>query len=200
LQLLSNIAIVTQKDEPKTLAYCWLKRTEDCTTVPGQYVCGFEVYEDEAASKVVHRSSEPYKKMRAILGTEKIQEKPTDLSYCRPTGIGFLTRGGRPTVFQGSFPTSGAKSLVEVWELMPKDGMKIEALGEIEKLATYVEREEEGTSSFWILEFLPEYSNSNLKVISRFDNRAAYDYHNNSPLVKSFRYCKRKTLTSTVDG
>jgi hypothetical protein len=165
-----------------------LKRSKDCAAVPGQYVCGFEVYEDETSSKVTHRSSQPYKKMRSILGAEQIQERPTDLSYCRPTGVGFLTRDGKSTVFQGSFPVPDEKDLVEVWELTPKDGMKTELLSEIENLATYVEREVEQSSTFWVLEFLAEYANDNLKVVSRFENQMTYESYMNSELVKDFRY------------
>ncbi|KAK2788298.1 hypothetical protein FQN53_003832 [Emmonsiellopsis sp. PD_33] len=180
LSLLSDIGAFTHENEPRTIAYSWFKSTGDDPEFPNHHLRGFEVYEDEHASKVTHRSSEPYKKMRSIVGPEGILEKPTDLSYCQPTGIGFLTRPDHGvTVFQGiAKETQAERSHIEVVNIQPKPGMKPEILQGIKALAAQIETEAgNGILSFWCLEFLPEYANDGIILFSRYEDRNAYLRH-----------------------
>ncbi|KAH8697927.1 hypothetical protein BGW36DRAFT_427865 [Talaromyces proteolyticus] len=62
LGLIRDIYQVTYKDEDECRAYCWFRKDDDPCTVQG-----FEFYENDNALTVIHRSSNPYKKMRKFL-------------------------------------------------------------------------------------------------------------------------------------
>lgn len=186
--MLSDIAVVTRENEPRTLAYGWFKSTGDNSEVPNHHVRGFEVYKDESALADVHRSSEPYKIMRSTVGQDHILAQPTDLRFLRPAGIGFMTRPGKTATFlECNSIEAGAKSMIVVLEIKPKDGRKTELLEDMESLAVYVEEHESGTASFWVLEYLREYLDHGITVFSRFENGAAYQHHLTSPKVAEAR-------------
>lgn len=179
---------MTRANEPRTIAYAWFKSTGDNAEVPNHWVRGFEVYDDEAALAEIHRSSEPYKKMRLAVGQDQILERPTDLRFLQPTGIGFMVRAGEPAIFNKSESQGEEeRNLIVVTEIKPEAGMKAEFLRELETLAAHVEKGERGTSSFWILEYPTEYSDDGVTVFSRFDDHEAYKHHLASPLAVETR-------------
>jgi hypothetical protein len=170
--------VVTKENEPRTLAYSWFMSSGDNTEVSNQYVRGFEVYKDELASTEVHRSSIPYKRMRSMVGPEKILEKSTDLSYCQPTGIGFMTRPNQTT----SFHTDGlCKKFVEVLDVKPKPGSKNDILQRLKITTADIEANNTSISTYWALEFLEEYSNDSLILFSCFNSKTSYQEYYNSP-------------------
>lgn len=181
LALLSDIAVVTLESEPRTLGYSWFKSTGEDPNFPNHHVRGFEIYEDEAASVDVHRLSEPYKKMRSIVGPQKVLARATDLSYAQPTGIGFLTRPEGSVVFQGRSRDVDDREVLEVLDINPGVGLKHETLEEIKLLADHIEKMEPGVLSFWALEFLPEYNKDGIILVARFENRASYTKYSASP-------------------
>lgn len=188
---------MTRANEPKTIAYAWFKSAGDNSEVPNHWVRGFEVYDDEAALAEVHRSSEPYKKMRLAVGKDQILQQPTDLRFLQPTGIGFMVRSGQPAVFlKSEFQGEREKSVIIVTEIKPEVGTKTELLRELEALTEHVEKTEHGTSSFWVLEYLPEYSDDGITVFSRFDDHKAYEHHLASPQAAESRTTVGKRASS----
>ncbi|KAH7030582.1 uncharacterized protein B0I36DRAFT_362419 [Microdochium trichocladiopsis] len=101
LQHISDIADTTIATELDVLAYAWFCSADDNTAVPRQWVRGFEVYKTLESSTVQHRSSDAYKRFRAAVGSESLLDRPSDLRYMRPLDIGFLTRPGVATIYQG---------------------------------------------------------------------------------------------------
>jgi quinol monooxygenase YgiN len=194
---LSDISVVTRANEPKTIAYAWFKSAGDNSEVPNHWVRGFEVYDDEAALAEVHRSSEPYKKMRMAVGKDQILQQPTDLRFLQPTGIGFMVRSGQPAVFfKSEAQGEKEKSVIVVTEIEPEAGMKTELLRELEVLTEHVEKKDYGTLSFWVLEYLPEYSDDGITVFSRFDDHKAYEHHLASPQAAESRATVGKGASS----
>jgi quinol monooxygenase YgiN len=176
---------VTKESEPKTTSYAWFTSTGDNTEVPNNWVRGFEVYEDESALVEVHRSSTPYKKMRSSVVPEKILEKPTDLRFLRPTGYGFMTRRSSSCNFDGKILQNDEKSLVKIMEIKPLEKTMAEMLTEIQMLAGHVEQFEATTASFWVLEYLPEYSEDTVVIFLRFKNTMACQAHQDSDFVSN---------------
>ncbi len=187
LALLSDIAVVTKESEPSTISYGWFQSTGDNTEVPNHYVRGFEVYEDESALVDVHRMSTPYKKMRETVGRDKILEKPTDLRFLQPTGIGFMTRGGMDLFEDDSHLKEDERCLVVVQEIKPKQGLKPKLLEVFEDLACQVKELEDGTACFWALEYLEAYSDDGIVLVTRFNSDAAYQKHVDSPEMMPIR-------------
>jgi quinol monooxygenase YgiN len=175
---LSDIAVVTQASEPKTLAYAWFESTGDNSAIPNHWVRGFEVYDNESAIAEVHRSSEPYKKMRLTVGRDHILERPTDLRFLQPTGVGFMVRSEKTVTFlKSDSHVAEEKGLIVILEIKPEEDMKLELLKDLENLGEYVKGHEHRTASFWVLEYLPEYSDDSIVIFSRFDSNTAYEQH-----------------------
>lgn len=187
---MSDIAVVTQQNEPRTISYAWFESAGDNTEVPNHYVRGFEVYEDESALADVHRMSEPYKKMRSSVIPDKILAKPTDLRFLQPTGLGFMNRPGEPAVFakHGGTVEKREKCLIVILEISPKDDAKSKLLDLAGALSDYAASENKEVASFWILEYLPEYSDSGIKIFLRFDNYVAYENYSKSSKVSEMMY------------
>lgn len=188
LKLLSDIAITTRQTEPRTLAYGWFQSTGDNSEVPNRWVRGLEVYEDEEALTITHRSSAPYKKMRSSVIPEKILSEPTDLRFLRPTGIGFLNKSGGTILFSTDDSIKDEqKDLIAVIEIRPKENRREALLRDMKEMADHIEVNEPETGSFWALEYLPEYSESGLVIFSRFENSSEYQKHIGSPKTVEIR-------------
>jgi quinol monooxygenase YgiN len=187
MAMLSDIAIFAENNEPHALAYAWFASSGDNTEVPNYYVRGFEVYEDEIALTEVHRSSAPYKKMRTSVVPEGILSKPTDLRFLQPAGIGFMNRPGELSRFQTGDKTNLKQlSFIEVLKILPKHGAKAEVLEVIKKLAVHA-LQDKGSTTFWALEYLPEYSDSSVLLFSVYDSRAAYDSYTSTEEISKLR-------------
>ena len=177
---MSDIAVVTKESEPRTISYGWFQSAKDDPEIPNHYVRGFEVYEDESALVKIHRMSEPYKKMRASVSSDHILERPTDLRFLQPTGIGFMTRGGMDLFPIDDHVSENDRILVVVQEIKPKQGMKSKLLQDLETLASYVRRFDKGVACFWVLEYLEEYSDDGVVIFSRFHTDSEYEKHANA--------------------
>ncbi|KAI0131934.1 hypothetical protein BJ170DRAFT_691152 [Xylariales sp. AK1849] len=95
LALLREVSAETKSNEPKTLAYLWLRGSlEGKESMEPQFmVGGLELYADEDALVVVHRDGVNYKRMRDTLATTGIVKYPKGGIVLRtPTSIGFLSR------------------------------------------------------------------------------------------------------------
>ncbi|KAL3455436.1 hypothetical protein BJX64DRAFT_297640 [Aspergillus heterothallicus] len=99
LSLVQDVARETQANEPQCLAYCWTKPATEagnsrCAPAPVQ---GLEVYANEDALVVTHRSGEAYKRMREVVATTSLLSYPKGgVPTYRPAGGGFLTKPGVP--------------------------------------------------------------------------------------------------------
>ncbi|KAE9374240.1 hypothetical protein N431DRAFT_481499 [Stipitochalara longipes BDJ] len=187
LALLRDIAVVTKESEPRTISYGWFQSAKDNPEVPNYYVRGFEVYEDESALAEVHRMSGPYKNMRATVGPYQILERPTDLRFLQPTGIGFMARGSMDLFDNDDHLNEDDRSLVVVQEIRPKQGSKQELLKYFEILASHARKSSEGVACFWVLEYLEEYLEDGVVVFSRFDTDAEYQKHVDCSEMKQIR-------------
>ncbi|SPO06781.1 uncharacterized protein DNG_09475 [Cephalotrichum gorgonifer] len=149
LAYLSKIAPVTLETEIQCPAYAWFRSAEDNDTVPHHWLRGFEVYETPEANTVTHRASAPYKAFRAAVREESLLERPSDLSFWRPTGVGFLGRPGTINLMKEEGTGPGLQYAV-VHELVPAAGMKGQALAELRKVADLAENSP-SAASFWVL-------------------------------------------------
>ena len=115
----------------------WLRGFEvwvACTTdVETAGLLSFSRYETPEANTVAHRASAPYKAFRAAVGEESLLERPSDLRFWRPTGIGFLGRPGIVNLMKKD--TDPHCQYAVVTELNPGSGMKGQALTELRKVA-----------------------------------------------------------------
>ncbi|KAK5191888.1 hypothetical protein LTR99_008381 [Exophiala xenobiotica] len=83
LTLLDQVSAESWNQEPKCLCYCWLpSRQEGDLTVQG-----VELYAEEQALVVAHRSGAAYQQFREALRNERLAPPPTanDLRFWRPT-------------------------------------------------------------------------------------------------------------------
>ncbi len=126
--------------------------------------------------------------MRASVGPENILERPTDLRFLQPTGIGFMTRGGMDLFGIDDHLNENDRSLVVVQEIRPKQGSKQKLLKDLEVLACHVQNLDRGTACFWVLEYLDEYSDNGILVFSRFDNDAEYQKHIDCQKMEEIRF------------
>ncbi|KAL2846465.1 hypothetical protein BJY01DRAFT_247249 [Aspergillus pseudoustus] len=97
LSLVQDVALETQANEPRCLAYCWTKpvaeadHSSDATAL----VQGLEVYADGNALVVTHRSGTAYKRMREVVASRALLSYPKGgVPTYRPAGGGFLTKPG----------------------------------------------------------------------------------------------------------
>lgn len=123
----------------------------------------------------VHRSSDPYKAMRAAVSSDKILERPTDLRFLQPTGLGFLTNSGHKTsIFQGASKSIEDASLIVIFEYFPKNASSKAALLENGRLIADQCSSDPSVASFWILEYRPEYEDNAITVFTRLTSSRIY--------------------------
>ncbi|KAJ4298003.1 hypothetical protein N0V90_005902 [Kalmusia sp. IMI 367209] len=146
LQYVSDIAHVTEDTEAQVLAYAWFRAASDNNEIPVHYLRGFEVYETIAANQITHRASTPYKAFRHAVAQEGLLERPSDLRFWRPTGIGFLTKTG-PLACSAS----SEEEFVVIYEISPKYAQKENVL---QRLRTVAQRAggDGSALSFWVLD------------------------------------------------
>lgn len=117
---------------------------------------------------MAHRASAPYKAFRAAVGAEGLLERPSDLRFWRPTGIGFL---GRPdTVNLMKEVTDPHCQYAVVTELTPGQGMKSQALTELRKVADLAENTA-SVASFLVLHRGDDDADESIYVFSLFNTK-----------------------------
>jgi hypothetical protein len=171
-------------------------------------VRGFEVYEDEAALAEVHRSSAPYKAMRESVGTNELLQKPTDLRFLQPTGVGFMCREsptGASLLFQDVLPhilrNSDGKlpgeHYVVVYEMQPlSKAEKDQAVEIVREIADKIISEAKTAwLSFWLLEYKPEYGDEGLKLFTMFRDKESFEKEQH---IFTDIQRKTKSLTSSA--
>lgn len=126
--------------------------------------------------------------MRSSVIPENILSEPTDLRFLQPTGIGFLNKSKLTILFRSGDSKNGeVKSLVADIEIKMENRREA-LLNDINRLADHVDKKEPETGSYWVLEYLPEYSDNILVIFSSFDNGSTYQKHVGSPKVLEFRW------------
>lgn len=128
---------------------------------------GFEVYESVEANQIAHRASDEYKAFRKAVADESLLESPSDLRFWRPTGIGFLTRNGKPISFRGE----GQRHVV-IDQLTPSTGAKADVLAVLRRVASAA-TENQNVSSFWVLD-RGEDGDDGLYVFACYESKDAW--------------------------
>lgn len=82
---------------------------------------------------MTHRASSPYKAFRAAVAQEGLLERPSDLRFWIPTGIGFLGRPGTVNLMKTGHGDECQYAIVN--ELRPGAGMKGNTLEQLRRLA-----------------------------------------------------------------
>lgn len=119
------------------MPHYWLRGFEVYGTLPSptrerELTLGSR-YDTVEANTVAHRASAPYKTFRAAVAEEKLLDRPSDLRYWRPTGIGFLARPGTTSKMRGGPQPEGQYAVVH--EFTPRAGAKTEILAGLRKVA-----------------------------------------------------------------
>jgi quinol monooxygenase YgiN len=202
LQCLHDVAEVTHASEPEARAYAWFRSAEDNDTVPHHWVRGFEVYAKLEASTETHRASAPYKDFRTACASEKLLDRPSDLRYMEPLGLGFMTRDWEPVVLQ----SQESQGYVVVERLKPKPGNRPQLLEAVRELSGHADAVGQGVHTFWSLGYRAEDNDETVVLFERFASKNAYtDYFLAQPKVVAARkhiadLCAEEQLTTWVDA
>ena len=121
------------------------------------------------ANTVTHRASAPYKAFRAAVAEEKLLDRPSDLRFWRPTGVGFLTRPSAVVLMKT--PVGSDCRYVVVDELTPRPDMKDKALDNLRNQAALAANDS-SVVSFWVLHRGEGEADESLYVFSMFDTKA----------------------------
>jgi len=164
LSLVSEVADHAVSNEPQCKAYCWFRSSS--TDVIS--IRGFEVYSNEEALNVVHRASEPYKRMRQAIMTEKLAPLPTpsDLKFRTPAA-GFLTKGKDDVLFADS------ERIIVTSEYFTSGKPETESLLKVLKETAESFKSEIDVLSFWALKF--EDVDNNILLFEQHSSRSSYE-------------------------
>lgn len=195
VQFLEDISAHTIPTEPGCYAYCWFLPTADGPTQPClrglevlvachkpygipkaleqkpfiNYVIDFfSRYADEDALAVTHRSSVPYKVMRASIDAGGLLAPPTpDLTFRTPSGVGFLSKSteieilsSEAFVIMSEYSTNSVAATMSLLE-------------NLNAVATSFKDEPE-VLSYWALKWLDVMANDNILVFERYASSHAY--------------------------
>lgn len=134
---------------------------------PDHELCRYSKLE---ASTQVHRSSTPYKAFRAACGGEALLDRPSDLRYLEPLGIGFMTRGGTQVLLQGQ----SSNGYIVFEHLRPKPGRRSDLLASLRSLASISEGLAQEVQSFWALGYRAEDDDETVVLFQRFSSKVAF--------------------------
>lgn len=170
-------------------------------------------YHDIEANTVSHRASDEYKAFRRAVGEEALLERPSDLRFWHPTGIGFMNRGSAPHD-EGEGETidgSNSQHYIVVDELMPHPGSKSDILGLLKRIADVAEVNGE-VRTFWVLDRVgtadqeagKEGTDDGIYVIGRFTSKQSYDHYLGGLLDSLWkeidRLCESRRNTTWIES
>ena len=99
---------------------------------------------------MTHRASAEYRAFRAAVQDEALLDRPSDLRFWRPTGIGFLAKQA-VNFMQREACDQKASQYIITREMLAADGCREKLVALLEGVAARAE-ENERVQSFWILD------------------------------------------------
>ena len=117
---------------------------------------------------VTHRSSAPYKRMRASIANDNIlADTNIDLTFRVPAGVGFLSKST-------SIDLLTPESFVVFSEYYTKGGKYSSSLLENVEIVAKTLRNEPEVLSYWALKWQNPESDKSILVFERYTSRKAY--------------------------